>query len=205
MSYLAAHLEEALTVGRRLTHPFPIIMFQPFPDSLYPEVLFNLPDDHFYHNMVHVDTPPGTRTYFDLRNETINNLPKLQRLFWRSLTVDLVSWDVCHTFQQHLTNETKAAKPVVRLLRDFNGYKIFPHPDSSKKIVTVQFYLPDDRSQHNLGTSFYDDDRGTIAYTVEYLPNAGYCFAVSDHSWHGTEFRAFTKPRNSLILTYYKT
>jgi hypothetical protein len=79
-------------------------------------------------------------------------------------------------------------RAVARLLRDFAGYRISPHPDSSKKACTVQFYLPSDDSQSDLGTSFYSrnaDGSFVEEHKLPFLPNTGYGFKVSDNSWHG--------------------
>ena len=94
------------------------------------------------------------------------------------------------------------------LLRDLTGYRITPHPDTPIKACTIQIYLPFDESQCELGTSFYrklEDGSLELARTLEYRPNTAYCFTVTNDSWHGTVFEDFTKPRNSLTLTYYKT
>jgi hypothetical protein len=75
------------------------------------------------------------------------------------------------------------------------------------KTCTVQIYLPPDDAQRRLGTSFYrrsPDGKFELARTLEYMPNSAYCFTVGESSWHGTEFREFEKPRDSLMLTYFK-
>ncbi|GEM_PF-2447649 len=39
---------------------------------------------------------------------------------------------------------------------------------------------------------------------MPFLPAAGHAFAVNARSWHGVDAApAHTKPRNSLLLTYY--
>jgi hypothetical protein len=76
-----------------------------------------------------------------------------------------------------------------------------------KKVITTQFYLPEDDSQEPLGTTFYRKDSGGKAHPVHrmpFLPATGYAFAVNARCWHGVDtVPAQPQPRNSLMLTYY--
>lgn len=180
------------------SHPFEVRYFTPFPEELYEDVIDNLPKDEFYKDLPHQDAPLGSRKVFIIDQNA--------SVFWRELSATLRNESVEALFKEHL-GFIGAATAVVRLFRDFSGYKIAPHPDSSKKLCTVQFYLPKNDRQAELGTSFYSrtsDGAFFEEYKLQFLPNTGYCFKVSDTSWHGCDFKILEEPRNTLILTYYK-
>jgi hypothetical protein len=95
---------------------------------------------------------------------------------------------------------SKPMYPSVSLVRDFEDYKIKPHPDGHPRTITMQFYLPRDERQVELGTSLYK--KLPIAYRLvgrtydevkrfQFLPNSAYAFAVNDcderQSYHGRE------------------
>src|SRR5690606_24865146 len=98
-------------------------------------------------------------------------------------------------------------------------YYIAPHPDTRKKIVTMQFALPSDRSQAELGTTFYErsmDPRDWLkmprgfrrAKQMPFIPNCCYGFSVINtiglKSWHGREvMQSEQGTRNSLLHVYY--
>jgi hypothetical protein len=103
----------------------------------------------------------------------------------------------------------------IMLVRDTEDYVIKPHPDGLNKLVTLQFYLPPDQSQLELGTSLFRRHRGFFGSTFEevkrfpFKPNSAYAFAVSDSptrtSWHGRErLSGFTGVRNTLMVLFQK-
>jgi hypothetical protein len=92
------------------------------------------------------------------------------------------------------------------LYRDFPGYRIGIHPDTPKKIATLQFYLPEDESQIHLGTSFHCRASGGFVRhkTNSFLPNSAYAFVRTDESWHSVdELGPDEKVRNTIALTFY--
>lgn len=192
MQDLIAHLEDGFS------YPFRVGTFRPFPDGLYSAVLENLPDNSSYGELNHEDAEKGSRTALLLDGDA----PP----FWRGIAGALCGRRVEEIFRNHLGFEGPAVA-AARLLRDFAGYRIKPHPDSSKKLCTVQFYLPRNGDQCDLGTSFYsraDDGSFVEEQKLPFLPNTGYCFKVTPDSWHGCDFDQIVYPRNTLILTYYK-
>jgi hypothetical protein len=71
------------------------------------------------------------------------------------------------------------AQPVLYIDRD--GYRIKPHPDTRKKVVTIQLYCPPDATQEHLGTSLYKASFKGLLHvgsyclepvkTIPFLPN----------------------------------
>jgi hypothetical protein len=199
---LVRHLDRAIKEGRGFSSPFRVCYLAPFPDDLYSLVLTNLPADDCYTYLRHEDATraDGTST------RKVLLLDVLVTPFWRDLASILCGPEVEEIFRRHL-EFSGPVRAVARLLRDFAGYRISPHPDSSKKACTVQFYLPSDDSQSDLGTSVYSrnaDGSFVEAHKLPFLPNTGYCFKVTENSWHGTDFKVIAVPRDSLIITYYK-
>ena len=110
------------------------------------------------------------------------------------------------------------AKPVI--YRDRDGYQIKPHPDTRKKVVTMQLYCPPDASQEALGTTLYRASLKGLFHvgsyclepvkTIPFLPNVGYAFVVlkanhslSKMSWHGRPAIETDSPRVSILNTFY--
>ena len=215
---LAQTFDVALANDEGFRDPFRVHYFKPFSDELYEAILDHLPDNRYYQQMMHRDAmkPDGTSTrlIFALKSERIDMLPYAQKMFWRELSDELKGDDVRTVFQKHLKadlelrSDAPTLYPALILLRDLSGYKITPHPDTPSKVVTCQFYLPENTGQIALGTSFYKkraDGSMEKAVTLGFYPNSAYCFTVTDRSFHGTEFEEFGSiPRNSMMLNYYK-
>jgi hypothetical protein len=102
------------------------------------------------------------------------------------------------------------------ILRDIEDYRIGPHPDGWPGIVTMQFYLPADASQEDLGTSFYRElpwsqrpirGRYEEIRRMPFKPNSGYAFVVNDlpsrRSLHGRELiRSGAGVRNTVLIRW---
>jgi hypothetical protein len=114
-----------------------------------------------------------------------------------------------------------AGFPRTAIMRETRGYSIAPHPDGRRKVVTMQFAMPADESQKDLGTTFYERSlsprdwmqkpRGfRRAKQMPFLPNCAYGFAVLNNvglkSWHGREMiEGEQGTRSSLLHVYYGT
>ena len=238
-SYILNHLLESLR--RTPTHDAPFSHFyveNVFPDDIYEQLLDLLPDPSLYRPLSinkHFDqTGKSTRDVLPLTEaDRLAPMPAEQREFWQAICAALTSPEVKSLVFQKLATDLSARFGVRReevdrvesfckpsLLRDLDSYEIVPHPDGRAKIVTMQLYLPRDRSQLELGTALYRrrlhwlkgiyswQGRFEKVKQFSFQPNSGYAFAVSNawnkKSWHGREaLPSGSGTRNTLMNLYF--
>src|SRR5262245_3516612 len=207
-----------------------IYMERIFPATFYQLMLSNLPspNDYVPLNLRLYSRKNGESTR-DLFHLTADNLAKLSQqaagiwadvvraathpLFKRAVFAKLAP-DLAERFGIHESQvpDMDCAYEVI-LFRDTDDYRIKPHPDGLNKIVTMQFYLPEDESIVDLGTSLYRSSNGLLGRSFHELkrfpfkPNSAYAFAVSDSrirkSWHGRDrLTAFSGVRNTLMVLF---
>jgi hypothetical protein len=228
---LRDHMIGAVTGAGLERDPFcHIYMEGVLPVTFYQSMLSNLPSPSEY-------VPLNLRLYSrkngestrDLFHLTTDNLAKLS-LHAAGIWTDLVRAATHPLFRRAVfgklapdlserfgVNESAVADLdcayEVMLLRDTDDYRIKPHPDGLNKIVTMQFYLPDDESLLELGTSLYRSSNGLLGRSFHevkrfpFKPNSAYAFAVSDSkarkSWHGRgRLTAFSGVRNTLMVLF---
>jgi hypothetical protein len=190
----------------------------PFPASDYPALLAALPADRYFRELGHYDArlPDGrsARLQFPLVDANIRRLPLEQRAFWGAVAHGLTSQQVLSAYRRRFARaltevtgraaETIRLRPHATLFRDLGGYKISIHPDSPRKAITTQYYLPADESQVHLGTLFHsrnNDGSYALARAMRFAPNSGYAFAVTPTSFHSVSpMRPDDRPRNSLMV-----
>jgi hypothetical protein len=161
--------------------------------------------------------PQAQRQFWDVVGQALRS-SKLKAAVFRKLKVDLSArFRVAPGEVENID-----AYPRPGLFRDADGYKILPHPDIKTKVVTMQLYLPADPRQRDLGTEIYSRRSGTILQSLlaslrpldearfetvkrfDFLPNTGYAFAVSRHSWHGRPMISTgSSCRYSIMNIYY--
>ena len=192
-----------------------------FPESVYRSLLTHLPDTQHYQELRHADAiqPDGksARLRFAFGDKDLAALPPEQRRFWQRVLQALRDPALEKAFREKLKAGLHerfrdslieiVLRPVPELIRDLTSYRIGAHTDIFKKVITTQFYLPEDDSQEPLGTSFYkrrSEGQFETTHRMPFLPATGYAFAVNSRSWHGVDtLPVLTNPRNSLMLTYY--
>jgi hypothetical protein len=107
------------------------------------------------------------------------------------------------------------------LFREFSCYRIKPHPDTRRKVVTMQISLPRDNSQPEMGTEFYRrslnpmhlmrEPRGfEVVKCTPYVRNSAYAFTVLNKitwkSWHGrSTLPANNVIRNTILNIWYQS
>lgn len=216
---VAAHLSRVVDHTPLEREPFDhIVLADPLPPALYASLLANLPTDDFYRPLHHSDAmlPDGrsARLQFPLINSNIRRLPPAQRAFWAAVTAGLHAPAVLDAYRRKFADvlsrqrrqpaEHVRLRPYTTLFRDLGGYKISIHPDSPRKAVTTQFYLPQDDGQLHLGTLFHAreaDGSFRQARAMRFAPNSGYAFAVTPQSFHSVaSMQDSDRPRNSLMI-----
>lgn len=219
---IAEHLSRAIGATGLDADPFAHLVFGGvFPPDVYAELLAQLPADAYYRELKHSDAmlPDGrsARLQFPLVPGNIARLPAAQAAFWREVVAGLTAPAVDAAYKAKFAARLEAVRgrPVDRirlrhfptLFRDLGGYRISIHPDSPRKAITTQFYLPADDSQVHLGTRFHArnaDGSFREVRAMRFAPNSGYAFAVTPESWHSVEpMRPDDKPRNSLMVIVF--
>jgi hypothetical protein len=221
---LSLFVADSVESARSADAPFHHLVFdRVFPAATYNAMLTAMPVASDYRPMSGRakgnDAADGTHTRvkIDLLPEYVRALPAEKRAVWDVVGRALCSEPVKEALVRRLSpglqrrfgaDFTKVGLyPLPILTRDIPGYRIYPHPDTHWKGITVQLYLPRDDSAVHVGTIFHQRlaDGSLPKHTqMKFAPNTGYAFAVADDTWHsadpvGTEI----KTRDSILLTYF--
>ncbi len=229
---LTAHAVASIEAADHFALPFPHIVFRDFfPADFYQYLVRHVPTEGY-----DPITGTGTRMALRLYGENVGKIEQPLRHEWAAVSTMLTSKAVDEAIRNKLRDglEIRArgdklagpddvklvAKPVV--YRDTDGYQIKPHPDTRKKVVTMQLYCPTDGSQEALGTTLYRASLKGLLHvgsyclepvkTIPFLPNVGYAFVVlkayhslTKMSWHGRPQIHTTQPRITILNTFYKS
>jgi len=200
-----------------------LVLDRVFPDDVYAAILANMPEVSDYRPMhgrsKGHDLADGTHTRvkIDLFGEYIRHLPPQKRAVWSVVGRALCSATVRDAFIRRLAPALErrfgpgyastGMYPIPVLTRDIPGYLITPHTDTRWKGITVQLYLPHDRSTTHIGTIFHEkraDGSLPKVKQMSFAPNSGYAFAVGTDTWHSADaVGPEVKTRDSILLTYF--
>jgi hypothetical protein len=200
-----------------------LVLDRIFPDDVYAAMLANMPEAADYRPMhgrsKGHDLADGTHTRvkIDLFPEYIRHLPPEKRGLWNVVGRALCSGDVRDAFKRRLApalerrfgagHARTGMFPIPVLTRDIPGYLITPHTDTHWKGITVQLYLPRDRSISHIGTIFHKklpDGSMPKDKQMSFAPNTGYAFAVGSDTWHSADrIGPEVSTRDSILLTYF--
>ena len=221
---IALHVLESVEAAVEHADPFfHLQLTDVFPPDTYAAMLGAMPGARDYRPMsgrsreVRPADGVPTRTKMDLLPEFIRHLSPAQRSVWSPVGKALCSAEVTEAFRRRLA--TGLAKrfgeaharvpmyPIPVLTRDVAGYRIGVHPDTRRKGMTIQFYLPRDRSIEHVGTAFHRRGAGgkfEKAGQMPFAPNVGYAFAVGTDTYHSVEtVGPEVATRDSILLTCY--
>jgi predicted transcriptional regulator len=220
---IEASLEAAVERCELRHRPFDHIQMENVLEpGAYEDLVAALPDRRYFHELSHRDAMrsdgSSTRLRMYLYPELLWRLPGPQRTAWTAVGRALCSPRLQSAFKRKFSRslERRFGKPVERiglypvpiLLRDQPGYRIGIHSDASQKAITVQYYLPRDRSRDHLGTIFHEGESGELAARtthIPFLPASGYAFPVSlQKSWHSAPTTTDADgERISMMVTFY--
>jgi len=218
--FVVAAVGAAEAADRPFAH---LVLQRIFPDDVYATMLDNMPDAWDYRPMHgrsrRLDLADGTHTRvkIDLFPEYTCRLAPQQRAVWDVVGRALRSTEVRDAFVSRLAAPLERRFgpryadvrmfPIPVLTRDIAGYRIKPHTDTHWKGITVQLYLPPDRSTAHVGTIFHERlADGTLPKKkqMSFAPNSGYAFAVGADTWHSADtIGPEVKTRDSILLTYF--
>jgi hypothetical protein len=217
--FIARSVDAAASGEKPFLH---LVLRDVFPDDVYAAMIKAMPVYEDYrpmHGRSKAANTQGnsTRVKIDLFPEYIRHLPAGKREVWELVGRALTSKIVQAAFVRRLAPELEKRFgagyartgffPIPILTRDIPGYKIKPHTDTHWKGITVQLYLPQNASTSHIGTIFHDRlPDGTMPKTtqMQFIPNSGYAFSVSEYSWHSADpVGAEVSTRDSILLTYF--
>lgn len=228
--FLDAEMQLAYKVGNVPFNMFPYPHFyvpDVFPAEFYQAIQQNLPDPQA---MVPIEKARPVKGYperfvLDFNEKGMAGLPESKRKFWEDIHDWLVVKGnfgtlVFEKFKPFIEQRFRGRTDLefqseTLLVQDTTNYNLGPHSDSPRKVITMLFYLPPDRSQLHLGTSMYlpNDpdfrcpggphyDRASFSrlHTQPFAPNSLFAFFKTDNSFHGVEPVADPNTRRWLLL-----
>ena len=232
-----SHLVERIEATPAINEPFAHIYLENvFPADIYARLLKSLPAPEKYDHAAdrHYGNGQHVRSMFALSKAALNRLSAEERGLWTAVAAALTDDEIkralfrklaCDlTFrygiaESQVTELAGFSRPT--LYRETEGFEIPPHPDTRKKVVTMQIYLPEEHNQLDLGTALYR--RRLLAWPFgswhrkfekvkqfPFQPNSAYAFVVNNKisrkSWHGREqLPSGAGVRNTLLNTFYES
>jgi hypothetical protein len=214
------HLIGRVTDAELVTDPFPyLVLDKVFPDDYYAQMLENFPSPEQMRPLS--ESGRVARGLYEQRHALLFQSDEFERLtdrqtgFWTGLADWMYSDPFAnafvtkfhHALQPRMSAILKSeghirAKGDALLVEDHTRYAIGPHTDAPHRLVTFLFYLPEDDSMRDLGTSIYRPRDGEFTCwggphhpfnkfertaTVEFLPNRLLAFPKTARSFHGVE------------------
>ncbi|QKX16174.1 hypothetical protein [Microbulbifer sp. YPW1] len=233
--HLVSRLRETVAQDQPFSH---LYLENFFPDSVYQRILACPPPAEYCKGLNHKEAMrsdgSSTRQVFPFNPGNLERLQGEAQTLWRGITEGMQAPEVKQALFECLGTDLASrfkvttsavpdieAHPKTGYFCDHSGYQISPHRDVARKIVTMQVYLPADRSQESMGTSLYERGIiGRLQYEFRklglgkksgfrevkrfpFVPNSAYAFVVGKHSWHGRPEIHGESERRSLMQIYY--
>lgn len=210
------------------SYPFPHFYVCPvFPPDFYADLLAGLPGPESYTRIDKTGSvPPGVykerfvASLTDLAAQRAGN----EEDAWCRLAQWMLGEHFLSVVFEKFMDDVKVrfGGPVqlqldreARLVRDYTNYEIAPHTDTTRKLVSLLFYMPADDRGRGMGTSIYVPKDPTQDYaasdhhsfeefrhvvTMDYVPNSLFAFLRTDTSFHGVARIADPGVERNLLL-----
>lgn len=188
-----------------LNYPYPHFYAKDvFPDDFYTELVSSLPGDEGYEPL---KGGYNARVAAKDPNELVAGMETT-----RFATAIMSKFQ--RPFQERFMTGHPKFSSEVRFIRDSEGYKIGPHTDTPRKVLSLLFYLPMDFADSEFGTGIYVPDDGvkvceggphypfegfTEVWRAPFLPNSCFGFWKTLNSWHAVE-KISRKIRRDVML-----
>ncbi len=236
-SRMVSHMVDAACAATAQVDPFPhVIIGNFFPSDVYDNLLELLPADHQYEKFgyakFHTKDGASNRMRFRMEDRWLDRLSPAQKSFWHAVRQALgsnllkravfakVSAGLSFRFgMPEFEAVDLEAYALPELFREFANYRIKPHPDTRRKVVTMQISLPRNDSQPQFGTEFYRRSLNPLHLMREphgfevvkctpYVRNSAYAFSVLNKitwkSWHGrSTLPVADVVRNTILNIWY--
>ncbi len=211
--YCLQHAIRRITETPAQTRPYPHFWIEGiFPDDVYDDIVRAFPEQELFDGY---ETNEFHRLSMHLLSKDIERFPQHAQQLWLAVRDVMASQELkeaifrklaagfSHRFgvAEEKVNEI-VAYPRPMLYSETSGYRIKPHPDTRRKLATVQFAITEGTDQSDLGTSMYklsamptdliQEPRGFREVGRRpFVRNSVFAFSVVNtltmRSWHGRE------------------
>jgi hypothetical protein len=214
----SAEMQLLYRVANAPINPFPfphIYVREVFPAEFYRRLREHLPPKETLTTLVKLRRVsanyPETRLVLPLEPEHVHRLDEPLRSFWSEVASWLLGREfaamVLNKFRPYLEERFGDARAQhftdeALLVQDYTTYRLPPHTDSPRKVLSFLFYLPADDALSHLGTSLYlPKNRRNVSdgsryhdpaefdrlLTMPYTANTLFAFLKTPNAFHGVE------------------
>lgn len=231
--HVLQHVLDRVARAELVTDPFPyIVVDDVFPSDYYTQMLASFPTAESLVPLGQSGRVPSSaykeRHVVLFKEDDFARLQPEQRAFWDAMAGWMYSDPFINAF---VTKFAAALQPRLAkilaadgalksrgdalLVEDHTRYAIGPHTDAPHRLVSFLFYLPENDSMKDLGTSIYRaKDPDFVCWggphhpfepfervrTIDFLPNRLVAFPKTERSFHGVEAITREDVRRRLLI-----
>jgi len=188
-SELEKHLLARLEAAEVVLQPFPHLWLDSaLPDALYEDLMEKMPTLKQYENIGKVRNVSGYPKRF---------VSEPKQVVWKETVKQLRSGFLRQALCRKFGVDPAGLHDETLLIRDKAGYKIGPHTDEPRKVISALFYLhgsegtslytPKEKGFTCNGGPHYDFKEFKRVKTVPFERNSLFVFLKTNNSFHGVE------------------